>query len=101
MKRSKSIQWNQVTGPLSTCIYRGCQEFSQTGKNWKKNSQRNGVQGVGGSNPLVPTMISQEFLEVANLRVVSLFVLAGGLCQFCVNAQVVDHRHGFFKLGLG
>ena len=34
----------------------------------------NGVQGVGGSNPLVPTSNKQELPEVGNLRVVSLFL---------------------------
>jgi hypothetical protein len=42
----------------------------------------NGVQGVGGSNPLVPTRIRQELQEVGDLRIVDLFAFRGDVYHF-------------------
>jgi len=48
-------------------FHRECQEISQGRKNKKKDVKRNGVQGVGGSNPLVPTRYFKGLAKLLTL----------------------------------
>ena len=61
----------------------------------------NGVQGVGGSNPLVPTIIGQELQEVGNLMVVSLFSFQGNVYHFFTTRQIIKQIYRVSQVLLG